>query len=50
MCEWYAQLSCSSRLTPALTAVFQPTVIDMSIVGASGVAGWLGESHGCAPE
>jgi hypothetical protein len=49
MCEWYAQLSCSSRLTPALTAVFQPTVIDMSMVGASGVAGWLGDSHGSTP-
>ncbi len=50
MCEWYAQSSCSSRLTPAVTAVFHPTVIDMSIVGASGVAGWLGDSHGCTPE
>ena len=49
MCEWYAQSSCSSRLTPALTAVFQPTVIDMSMVGASGVAGWLGDSHGSTP-
>jgi hypothetical protein len=43
-------LSCSSRLTPAFTAVFQPTVIDMSIVGASGVAGWLGDNHCCTPE
>ena len=32
-----------------MTAVFQPTVIDMSMVGASGVAGWLGDSHGSTP-
>ena len=33
----------SSRLTPALTAAFQPTVIDMSRLGASGRSGWVGE-------
>ena len=34
--------SISSRLTPALTAAFQPTVIDMSRLGASGRSGWVG--------
>ena len=31
-----------ARLTPALTAAFQPTVIDMSMLGASGRSGWVG--------
>ena len=29
-------------------AVFQPTVIDMSNAGASGVSGWLGDIHGAS--
>ncbi len=37
-----AHRSISSRLTPALTAAFQPTVIDMSMFGASGRSGWVG--------
>ena len=41
-CERNAQASISSRVTPAWTAAFHPTVIDMSSVGASGVSGWLG--------
>ena len=35
----------SSRETPALTAAFQPTVMLMSSIGASGVARWLGASQ-----
>ena len=34
-------------VTFAFCAVFQPTVIDMSNAGASGVSGWLGDIHGC---
>ncbi len=49
MCEWYAHSSCSSRVMPHFWAVFHPTVIDMSRSGASGVARWLGESHGSTP-
>ncbi len=41
-CEPSAHSSISSRLTPALTAAFQPTVIDMSMLGASGRSGWVG--------
>src|SRR6266571_1043426 len=41
-CERSAHASISSRLTPALTAAFQPTVIDMSMLGASGRSGWVG--------
>ena len=41
-CDRNAQASISSRLTPALTAAFQPTVIDMSMLGASGRSGWVG--------
>ncbi|AMD55400.1 hypothetical protein ATO49_20135 [Mycolicibacterium fortuitum subsp. fortuitum DSM 46621 = ATCC 6841 = JCM 6387] len=41
-CELSAHWSISSRLTPALTAAFHPTVIDMSMFGASGVSGWVG--------
>jgi hypothetical protein len=37
-------------VTPHFCAVFHATVIDMSIVGASGVSGWLGDSHCCSPE
>ena len=44
-CERRAQASISSRLTPAWTAAFHPTVIDMSSHGASGVSGWLGGAH-----
>ena len=39
-CDRSAQASISSRVTPALTAAFQPTVIDMSRLGASGRSGW----------
>ena len=46
MWEWKAHSSIARRLTPASFAVFQPTVIDMSRTGASGVSGWLGDSHG----
>ena len=35
----------SSRLMPAFTAAFQPTVMVMSRIGASGVSRWLGESQ-----
>jgi hypothetical protein len=35
----------SSRETPALTAAFQPTVMLMSLIGASGVSRWLGASQ-----
>ena len=31
-----------ARVTPALTAAFQPTVIDMSMFGASAVLGCVG--------
>jgi hypothetical protein len=48
-CEWYAHSSCSSREMLHFCAVFHPTVIDMSRSGASGVARWLGESHGITP-
>ena len=41
-CDRSAHASISSRLTPALTAAFQPTVIDMSRFGASGRSGWVG--------
>ena len=41
-CDPSAHASISSRLTPALTAAFQPTVIDMSMLGASGRSGWVG--------
>ena len=40
--ERSAQASISSRVTSAWTAAFQPTVIDMSRLGASGVSRWLG--------
>ena len=42
-CDRRAQASISSRVTPALTAAFQPTVIDMSRFGASGDPRWLGD-------
>ena len=42
-CERRAQASISSRVTPALTAAFQPTVMDMSMFGASGLSRWLGD-------
>ena len=45
-CDRTAQSSMSSRVSPAFCAVFQPTVIDMSNAGASGVSGWLGDIHG----
>ena len=41
-CERSAQASISSRLTPARTAAFQPTVMDMSMFGASGRSGCVG--------
>ncbi len=44
-CDRAAQASISSRLIPAACAVFQPTVIDMSLVGASGVSTWVGGIH-----
>ena len=44
-CERSAQASISSRVTPASTAAFQPTVIDMSMFGASGRSGWVGENQ-----
>ena len=31
-----------------MSAVFWPTVIDMSNAGASGVSGWLGDIHGAS--
>ena len=40
-----AQASICSRVTPASTAAFQPTVMDMSMFGAAGVSRWLGESQ-----
>ncbi len=43
--ERKAQASISSRVTLASTAAFQPTVMDMSRLGASGVSRWLGEFH-----
>ena len=45
-CERSAQASISSRLMPAMFAVFQPTVIDMSKAGASGVSGCEGDIQG----
>jgi hypothetical protein len=36
-------------VTPTRCAVFQPTVIDMSMAGASGVSGCDGDSHGATP-
>ena len=42
-CDRRAQASISSRVTPALTAAFQPTVMDMSMLGASGLSRWLGD-------
>ena len=42
-CERAAHASISSRDTPASTAAFQPTVIDMSMLGAAGVSRWLGD-------
>ena len=44
-CERRAQASRSSRVRPASTAVFHPTVIDMSRLGASGVLRWVGDIH-----
>jgi hypothetical protein len=41
-CEPSAHSSISSRDTPALTAAFQPTVIDMSMFGASSRFGCVG--------
>ncbi len=41
-CERSAHASISSRVTPAFTAAFQPTVIDMSMLGASGRSGCVG--------
>jgi hypothetical protein len=35
----------SSREMPAFTAAFQPTVMVMSLMGASGVSRWLGASQ-----
>ena len=34
-----------SRVTPALRALFSPTVIIMFMLGASGVFGWLGDTN-----
>ena len=44
-CWWLrrAHASMSSLVTPALRAAFQPTVIDMSRLGASGRSGWVGD-------
>ena len=42
MLEWYDQSSDSSRVMPHSRAVFSPTVINMLVLGASGVSGWLG--------
>ncbi len=44
-CEWKDHSSISSRVTPTLRAVFSPTVTIMFMLGASGVLGWLGDSH-----
>ncbi len=44
-CERSAQASISSRLIPAAWAVFHPTVIDMSRVGASGDSTCVGGIH-----
>ena len=51
-CERSAQASISSRVTPALTAAFHPTVMDMSRFGASGVSRCVGDiqsSHSSVP-
>ncbi len=51
-CERSAQASISSRLMPAIWAVFQPTVIDMSRDGASGESGCEGDiqsTQSCVP-
>ena len=45
-CERNAHASIWSRVTPAATAAFQPTVIDMSMLGASGRSGCVGGTHG----
>ena len=39
MFEWYDQSSDSSRVMPHSRAVFSPTVINMLVLGASGVSG-----------
>ena len=47
-----AHASISSRVTPAETAAFQPTVMDMSMLGASGLSRWLGDiqsAHSSVP-
>ena len=44
-CERSAHASISSRVTPASTAAFQPTVIDMSMFGAFGRSRWVGENQ-----
>ena len=51
-CDLSAQASISSRLMPAIWAVFQPTVIDMSRQGASGEPrreGDIESSESCVP-
>ncbi len=51
-CERSAQASISSRVTPASTAAFHPTVIDMSRLGAVGRSRWVGDiqsSHSSVP-
>ena len=47
MCEWYDQLSASSRVMPHSRAVFSPTVMSMFMLGASGESGWLGGEKRC---
>src|SRR4029453_5740063 len=42
-CERSAQASISCRVTPASTAAFQPTVMDMSMLGAEGRSAWVGD-------
>ena len=44
-CDRSAQASISSRVTPASTAAFQPTVMDMSMLGAFGRSRWVGENQ-----
>ncbi len=47
MCEWKAHSSAASRVTPAMRAVFSPTVSAMSNGGALGVGGLAGDIHSC---
>ena len=44
--EWNAHSSACSRVTPAMRAVFSPTVIAMFIAGVMSVSGWAAGNHG----